>query len=191
MVPLNPITIAFVGLFLGLWIEGMAFMGAYPEQEGGAPVSPTLASGGFLLAGFSMLFGSLWLILSTRTEAALGLDQIPLLLTGTMGMYAVILLVAGVAQLNGWDLRPVGQMAIAGAILQLFMTPALVLALGAAALPTTGVTIALVIYIVLLLGFFLLTNGKLGLKPVGLVCLLASLASLWVAIGFTGAVPML
>ncbi len=119
------------------------------------------------------------------------MDQIPLLLTGTMGMYGVILLVAGFAQLNGWDLRPVGQMAIAGVILQLFMTPALLIALGAAALPTTGVAIALIIYIVLLLGFFLLVNGKLGLKPTGLVCLIASLASLWIAIGFTGAVPML
>jgi hypothetical protein len=190
MTPLNPITFAFIGLFIGLWVEGMAFMGAYPEQEGGAPVSPTLALGGFTLAGVTMLFGSLWLILSSRVPEALGLNQVFLLLTGTMGMYGAILLVAGVAQFNGWDLRPVGQMALAGLILQLFMTPALVIALGGPG-AVLGVTLGLVIYILLLGSFVLLTNGKLGLKPVGLLCLLASLASLWIAIGFTGAVPFL
>jgi cytochrome bd-type quinol oxidase subunit 2 len=197
MVALNPITFAFIGLFIGLWIEGMAFLGAYPEQEGAAPVSPTLALGGFLLAGTTMLLGSLWLVLSTRVPAEgnpLALAQIPLLLSGILGVYGFVLLVAGIAQFNGWDLRPVGQMAIAAAILQAFMTPALVIALAAALGPSglvTGLTIALVIFIVLLVGLFLLVNGKLGVKPVGAVCLLASLAALWVAVGFTGAVPML
>ncbi|MGH8909849.1 MAG: hypothetical protein ACRD0K_25985 [Egibacteraceae bacterium] len=191
MTALNPITIAFIGLFLGLWIEGMAFMGAYPAQEGGAPVAPTLALGGFFLAGITLLFGGLWLLLSTRTSAALGLDQIPLLLSGTMFMYGIILFFAGIAQFNGWDLRPVGQLGIAGTILQLFVTPALVVALAAAGVSTTGLTIALVLLIILIAGLFLFVNGKLPAKAVGLVALLTSLACLWVAVGFTGAVGFL
>jgi hypothetical protein len=190
MTPLNPITFAFVGLAIGLWIEGMLFMGAYPEQEGGAPVTPGVAYSGFLLAGMTMLFGALWLILSSRVEEALGLNQTFLLLTGIMGMYGVILLIAGIVQRNGWDLRPVGQMALAGFILQLFMTPALITALGGFG-AAIGVSISLIIYMVLLLGFFLVTNGKLGLRPVGILCLLAALASGWIALGFTGAVPFL
>lgn len=190
MNPLNPITIAFIGLFLGLWIEGMAFLGAYPEEEGGAPVAPTLALGGFILAGITLLFGGLWLLLSTRVPEALGLNPVYLLLSGTMTMYGIILLFAGIAQFNGWDLRPVGQLAIAGTILQLFMTPALI-----AALPpvpgSVGLTIALVLYIILIAGLFLFTLGKLPAKLVGLVALLASLASLWVAVGFTQAVSLL
>jgi hypothetical protein len=190
MTPLSPITFAFIGLFIGLWIEGMLFLGAYPEDEGGAPVAPTLAYGGFLLSGLTMLFGSLWLILSSRVEEALGLNQVFLLLTGIMGMYGAILTVAGIAQRNGWDLRPVGQMALAGFILQLFMTPAIIGALGGfAAVP--GVAVSLIIYMVLLLSFFLLTNGRLGLRPVGVMCILSALASLWVALGFTGAVGYL
>lgn len=190
MTPLNPITFAFIGVFIGLWVEGMAFMGAYPEQEGGAPVTPTLALGGFLFAGVTILFGALWLILSSRVPEALGLNQVFLLLTGTMGMYGIILFVAGIAQFNGWDLRPVGQMALAGVILQLFMTPALLIALGGPG-AVLGVTISLVLYIILIASFVLLVNGKVGLKPVGTLCLLSSLASLWLALGFTGAVPFL
>ena len=190
MTPLNPITFAFIGLFIGLWVEGMLFLGAYPEEEGGAPVSPVVGYGGFLLSGLTMLFGSLWLILSSRVEEALGLNPTFLLLTGIMGMYGMILTVAGIAQRNGWDLRPIGQMAIGGFILQLFMTPSIIGALGGfGAVP--GVAISLIIYILLLLAFFLVTNGKLGLKPVGFMCLLSSLASLWIALGFTGAVGFL
>jgi hypothetical protein len=188
--PLNPITFAFIGLFIGLWIEGMAFMGAYPEEEGGTPVSPTLAYGGFLLSGLTMLFGALWLIVSSRVPEALGLNTTFLLLTGTMGMYGLILTVAGIAQRNGWDLRPVGMMALGGVILQVLMVPALVTELGGFS-AAIGVTIALVLYIVLLISFVLLTNGRLGLRPVGILCILSALASLWIALGFTGAVPYL
>lgn len=197
MVPLNPLTIAMVGMFLGLWVEGKAFLSGYPEEEGSAPATPTLAIGGFILAGVALLLHSLWVLFSTRLAGttpveALGLSQSPLLLSGTTGMYGAILLTAGIAQLRGWDLRPVGQMCLAGIIMQIFIVIAFAQATAGLGAAYVLATIILAIFVLLIASLYLLITGRLtNVKVVGLLCQISAIGALWLGIGFTGVVPFL
>lgn len=187
---LTPLTFAMVGLVFALWVNGAQLVGAFPEKEGIVFTAPSVAVAGSLMGAFTLLFDAVWFVTGTPfgTKGAAGTAQ--LVFGAIAGMYGLLWLAAGVAQLRGWDLRPIGQMCIVCIAFQVFEIVVI-----ATWRPFTnsllGIEIALALFVPVLLGFYLLTHGRTGPRWVGWACFAAAVGSFWLAFAPTGIAPFL
>lgn len=105
-----PITIVFVGTGLAAWVNGLYFLGIGSDQKEGAP-NP-LASVGWvsLVAGIADLASAWWIL--TQGDG-------PIVLAGLVTFYGVFFTLLGITEIAGLDLRQVGNLSFAVAIVPL------------------------------------------------------------------------
>ncbi|MGH9244901.1 MAG: hypothetical protein ACRD29_11405 [Acidimicrobiales bacterium] len=190
-VGLTPLTFAMVGLMFALWANGVQLLGAFPEREGGAPTGPTIAVIGSFAGAITLLFDAVWFITGAPFGSEGDAVQAQLVFGAIAGMYGLLWLGAGFAQLRNWDLRPIGQIAVLCFILQAFE----ILVIAATFRPWTtdllGICIALGLYLPVLAGFHLVTHGRTNPKWVGWACMAAAAGSFWLAFAPTDIAPFL
>lgn len=108
-----PITLVFVTTGLAVWLNGFAFLGigAKPTEDGPNPL---------VTVGWVTLVAGL----VDFVEAAVIIAKVPaptgIVLAGIVAFYATFFTALGGALLKGLDLRPIGNLAIAVAIVPLF-----------------------------------------------------------------------
>lgn len=183
-------TFAMVGLLFALWANGMQLLGAFPEQEGHSKTTATVGVAGSLMGALTLLFQALWFVTGAPFGREGPVVQQQLVFGAIAGMYGLLWLGAGIAQVRGWDLRPIGQLALLCFILQAFEI--IVIATFRPFTNTLlGIEIALALYLPVLAGFYLVTHGRTSPRWVGWSCMAAVVGSFWLAFAPTGIAPWL
>jgi uncharacterized membrane protein len=114
MSSLAPITLGMVGLEFALWANGVQLLGvdAKPATKDGPTPRASVAVAGSAMGAITLLFMSIWLV----AAAPLGTDgeavKLGLLFSAISGMYGLLWLGAAVVQARGWDMRPIGNLAL-------------------------------------------------------------------------------
>ncbi|MGH9117726.1 MAG: hypothetical protein ACRD0A_07555 [Acidimicrobiales bacterium] len=190
-VGLTPLTWAMIGLIFALWANGANLLGWFPSGDGTATANTgkTIAVAGSFAGAITLLFQAFWFV----TGAPLGEEAATpqLVFSAIAGMYGLLWLGAGFAQLRDWDLRPIGQLAVLCFILQVFMIIVIAGTFRPWNSDLLGICIALALYLPVLAGFFLVTHGRTNPKWVGWSCMAAAAGSFWLAFAATGIAPFL
>ncbi len=109
-----PITIVFIATGLIVWLNALFFLGVGADQkEGGS--NPLVSIG-----NATLVVGLLNLVQAVYIMWARPLDDNSVVLAGLVTFYGLFFVVLGKSEVNGWDLRVVGNLAVPTAILPLF-----------------------------------------------------------------------
>lgn len=112
-----PITVVFVITGLVVWMNGLAFLGIGSKPQGDGP-NPMLTVGWItLVAGIVDLVNAVWII--QKLFGGDGSDT-GVRLAGIVTFYGTFFVALGIAVVKGLDLRPIGNLAFAVAIVPLF-----------------------------------------------------------------------
>ena len=161
-----PITIVFIATGLIVWLNALFFLGVGADQkEGGS--NPLVSIG-----NATLVVGLLNLVQAVYIMWARPLDDASIVLAGLVTFYGLFFVVLGKSEVNGWDLRVVGNLAIPTAILPLFWWDFF-----------SGSWMFQSILIVWLVAFgsvALTTYGKLEAKLLGLILAGTAIYTFWV-----------
>lgn len=171
-----PITVVFVGTGLVVWLNALYFLGVGADHEEGAP-NPLVSVGWATLVIGLLDLVSASLILFRGTEfdvaegAFIGVNEVFLPLAGLVTFYGLFFTVLGITEIKGLDLRVVGNLAIAVAIVPLFWLDFFD---GSWMFQSI-----LVVWVVAFLGVAATTYGKLPGKVLGLILLATAIYTFW------------
>lgn len=161
-----PITIVFFITGIAVWAQAMYFLGigATPKEGGSDPLKAvgwiTLAAG---LADFVQAF-------DIMSHALAG--DASILLSGLIAIYAIFFTFLGITEILGLDLRPIGNISVAVAIVPLFYWK--VFAGG------WMFRSILIVWLVVFLAIAATTYGKLSGKTLGLLLVVTATYTFWV-----------
>ncbi|MFH1911785.1 MAG: hypothetical protein ABIK91_07180 [Pseudomonadota bacterium] len=163
---MNPIAFAMTGLIFGLWANAFALLGigATPAKEGDVSPVKTVAAAGSLTAAITLLFMAIWL---TAAEPFGKGAPVNVLFAAIGGMYALLWIGVFAVQWFGLDGRPVGNICLLCAILQVLHMIAVAIVVGTTGAHVWIVQLTLLSYVVLLLLFWGLFYGKVAAPTVG------------------------
>lgn len=114
-----PITVVFIASGLAVWLNALYFLGAGSKPQSGGP-NPLVSVGWVsLAAGIVDLFSAMYII--AVRPAPLG--DASVVLAGLVVFYGFFFLTLGITEILGLDLRQVGNLAIAVALVPLFWWP--------------------------------------------------------------------
>jgi hypothetical protein len=112
-----PITVVFVITGLVVWMNGLAFLGIGSKPQGDGP-NPLITVGWVtLIAGIVDLVNAVWIIQKLFGGDA---SDTGVRLAGLVTFYGTFFVALGIALVKGLDLRPIGNLAVAVAIVPLF-----------------------------------------------------------------------
>jgi hypothetical protein len=187
MMSLAPVVIGMVGLEFALWANGVQLLGVddKPATEDGPSPGLSVAVAGSAMGAVTLLFMSIWLVaaapLGTEGEAV----KLGLLFSAISGMYGLLWLGAAVVQARGWDMRPIGNLALLCLGLQVIEMGLLASYRSAAGIPTAHFLLteaALASYVLVLYGFWAVTHERINARPVGLFCIIAVVGTLYIMV---------
>ena len=161
-----PITIVFIATGLIVWLNALYFLGVGADHKEGEP-NPLVSIG-----NATLVVGLLNLVQAVYIMWARPLDDASVVLAGLVTFYGLFFVVLGKTEINGWDLRIVGNLAVPTAILPLFWWDAV-----------PGEWMMRSILIVWLVAFgsvALTTYGKLQAKLLGLILAATAIYTFWV-----------
>lgn len=109
-----PITIVFVGTGLVVWLQALYFLGIGADKKEGTP-DPIIG-----LGWITLIIGLTNLVQATYIMWARPLEDASIPLAGLIVFYGVFFSLLGITEILGLDLRVVGNLSIAVAIVPLF-----------------------------------------------------------------------
>jgi hypothetical protein len=112
-----PITVLFIASGLAVWLNALYFLGLGARRASAEHPDPLVGVGWATLAAGIVDLISATYILAAR-PAPLG--DAGVVLAGLVVFYGLFFLALGITEIKGLDLRPVGNLAIAVAIVPLF-----------------------------------------------------------------------
>ena len=191
---MNPLSLGIMGLALALFANALPLLGidAAPLKEGGHSPGKTVAVVGSLAGAITLTFFALWFII----KAPFGMEDPILVRLQTLfaslgGKFGLLWIGVTLAQILGWDLRPVGTMCLLLAlihVIEMIILPSLALPAGFTILNIILIEVVFVSYVLVLLGFWAVTHGKIAPKPVGWILLIATVGTLYLQFVASGVV---
>lgn len=185
---LNPLAFGITGLQFALFGNGFLLLGIDSDSAPGQP-SPakTVGVAASLIGGIALTFQALWFIVGAPFGREGAAVPVQLTFSAIAAMYAFIWLGAGITQMLGWDLRPIGNIALLCLILQLIEMA--VIASWGLTTHLVLVEVVLLSYVLVLAGFWAATHGKVSTRPVGVLCLVAFVLTLYLQFWASGILP--
>ena len=158
---MNPIAVGMTGLIFGLWLVACALLGfgAKPAKEGAVAPIKTVAVAGSLVAAITLVFMAIWLIVGQPFGVG---EPINALFAAIGGMYGLLWIGVFAWQWSDLDGRPIGNLCVLMAIMQVIHIVALAILTGMATIHCWIVAVVLATYAVLLLLFWGLIYGKIS-----------------------------
>jgi hypothetical protein len=152
------------------------------------PVGKTVALVGSIGGAVSLLFFTIWLIVG----APFGNEdpdavRTQLLFASLGGKFALLWIGVTMAQVRGWSLKPIGTMCALLAVMHMIEMG--ILASWGVTLHIALMEVVFGIYVLVLIGFFLLPYGRIGVRPVGAISVIASIATLYLVYVAGGILP--
>jgi hypothetical protein len=187
---MNPLSFGIMGLALALFANALPLLGidAAPLKEGGHSPGKTVAVVGSLAGAITLTFFALWFII----KAPFGMEdpvlvRLQILFASLGGKFGLLWIGVTVAQILDWDLRPVGTMCLLLAlihVIEMIILPSLV----PVDLNIILIEVVFASYVLVLLGFWAVTHGKIAPKPVGWILLIATVGTLYIQFVASGVV---
>jgi hypothetical protein len=115
------------------------------------------------------------------------LVRLQILFASLGGKFGLLWIGVTVAQILDWDLRPVGTMCLLLAlihVIEMIILPSLV----PVDLNIILIEVVFASYVLVLLGFWAVTHGKIAPKPVGWILLIATVGTLYIQFVASGVV---
>lgn len=163
-----PITIIFFVTGIAVWANAMYFLGVGADQkEGGS--NPLKAVGWITLVAGLVDFVQAFAIMST---ALAGAGDPLIQLAGIVAIYGAFFTLLGITEIQGLDLRPIGNVAAAVAIIPLFYWK-----FFAGGWMFRSI---LVVWLVVFLAIAATTYGKLTAKTLGGLLVVTAVYTFWV-----------
>jgi len=106
-----PITLVFISTGLAAWVNGLYFLGMASDKQEGAK-DPLVSVGWVSLTAGIVDLVSAWYVLSLASDATT-------LLAGLITFYGLFFVALGITEILGLDLRQIGNLAFAVAIVPL------------------------------------------------------------------------
>jgi hypothetical protein len=185
---LSPVALGITGLQFALFANALYLLGIDSDRpEGQSDPAKTVGVAGSLIGALGLLFASAWFVIGAPFGREGQAAAVQLLFTIITGMYGFIWLGAAFAQIFGWDLRPVGNLALLCLIIQVFAM--VVLASWGITLNTLLIELVWFSYVLVLAGFWAATHGKISTRLVGYACLLAFVLDFYPHFWASGILP--
>lgn len=186
---LSPISFGVVGLTIALFANGLPLLGIDPPVEGEPSPTKTVAIVGSFAGAFTLTFFALAMILGhpfgTTDPAAV---RTTILFGSLGGKFGMLWTGVFITQIKGWDMRPIGSMCLLMALLH--ATEMGILAYyGPITTHLVIIEVVFAVYVLVLLGFWAVTHGKIGPKPVGWICMLGALGTFYLQFVAGGVLP--
>lgn len=184
---LAPVALGMVGLQFALFVHALWLFGADADEQQAGPPLRSIGAVGSLLAAVSLLFMALWFLIGAPLGTEGSLPQVQLTFSLVAGIYGLLWLGVAVVEMKGWDMRPLGNAALIGAI----MTVVSILVIAGWGLNThlALVELVLVAYTLVLLGFWGVTHGKFSAKGEAWLLLLAVVGTFYLQFWASGILP--
>ena len=161
-----PITIVFIATGLVVWLNALYFLGVGADKKEGS-ANPLISIGSAtMVVGLLNLVQAVYIMWDRPTG-----DDHSVVLAGLVVFYGLFFTLLGKSEINGWDLRQVGNLAVPVAILPLFWWDFF-----------SGSWMFQSILIVWLVAFGSVaatTYGKLQAKALGLVLAATAIYTFW------------
>jgi len=163
---MNPIAFAMTGLIFGLWLNAFALLGigAAPAKEGAVSPAKTVGAAGSLVAAITLIFMAIWLTVGQPFGEGAAVN---VLFAAIGGMYGLLWIGVFAVQWYELDGRPVGNLCLLMAIMQVIHMIGVVVVLGTVGTHVWLVQLVLATYTVLLLLFWGLFYGKVSATLTG------------------------
>lgn len=112
-----PITVVFISTGLAVWVNALYFLGLGASRSDDSRPDPLIGVGWVSTAA-----GAIDLLMASYILAArpTPLGDASVVLAGLVAFYGMFFLALGISEIRGHDLRPVGNLAVAVAIVPLF-----------------------------------------------------------------------
>ena len=187
---LAPITLGMVGLQIALFVNALALFGVdgEPAEEGGPNPAISVGMGASLMAAISLLFMAFFLLIGTPFGTEGIAAEIQIMFSAISGMYGFLFLGFGFVQIKGWDVRPIGNVALVAAIMQILEILVIAFRWGLS-FGNILTEIVLILYVLALLGFWRTTHGKQSPKVQGWLLILAWLGTFYYMFWSGGLLP--
>lgn len=153
-----PITVVFIASGLAVWLNALYFLGIGAKRADDKSPDPLVTVGWVSIAA-----GLVDLLSATYILAVRPLGDASVVLAGLVVFYGMFFLALGIAEVRGLDLRPIGNLAIAVAIVPLFWWKFFE---GGWMFRSI-----LVVWLVAFLAIAATTHGKFQARPLGLTLL--------------------
>ncbi len=160
-----PISLVFIGTGLAVWLNGLYFLGIGSDKQEGSGDPLTSVGWASLVAGIVNL-ASGWYILT--------LGDGLIVLAGLITFYGLFFVLLGITEIAGLDLRVVGNMAVAVAIVPLFWWDFFA---GGWMFRSF-----LLVWVVAFLAITMTTYGRLEAKNLGAILVGTAIYTFWVPI---------
>ncbi|MCF8077753.1 MAG: hypothetical protein K9K88_00595 [Desulfobacterales bacterium] len=186
---MNPVAFAMTGLAFGLWLNSLSLLGisAEPAEEDGPNPAKSVAAGGSLAAAITLILSAFWLIVGNP----FGHEGVQSLFSGIMGMYALLWIGVFAMQWFGLDGRPIGNLCLLMAIMQIIHIIGYAKIIGMGTLHDWITQLVLLSYTILLFMFWKLLNGKMGAALVGKWGMVTVVGTLYLLFFNGGILPVL
>jgi hypothetical protein len=186
---LAPIALGMVGLEFALFGNALALLGVDAQPLTAQGPSPGRAVGvaSSLIGALSLIFMAFWLVMGAPLGRDGALVPVQLTFSAISGMYGFLFLAFGVVQVLDWDVRPVGNVALICALMQVIEI-FVVVGWGL----TTGNLLTLAVlatYTVTLVGFWATTHGKFPPRAQAVLLLLSALGTFYFQFWASGILP--
>jgi hypothetical protein len=186
---LLPVAVAIVGLQYALFCNALALLGIDAQPADPTSPNPTRSVGavGSLTGAISLLFGAFWLVIGAPLGREGGVVPVQLTFSATLAIYGLLWLGVAIVQMAGWDARPLGNAALIAFLMTVISM--IVIATWGLTLHLILVEVVLLSYLLVLLGFWAVTHGKLSPKVEGAFLLIALVTSFYLLVWGGGILP--
>ena len=160
-----PISVVFIGTGLAVWLTGLYFLGIGSDKKEGTADPLTSVGWVSLVAGLADLV-SAWYVVTLGDGA--------IVLAGLIAFYGIFFTLLGITEIAGLDLRQVGNLSIAVAIVPLFWWDFF----------SGGWMFRsiLVVWLVAFLAIAATTYGRLRAEPLGAILVGTAIYTFWVPV---------
>ncbi len=188
---MNPLVLGLTGLNFALWANALSLLGvaAEPTSEGAPAPVKTVATAGTIMGGSALLFAAIWFIVGKPLGAEA--TEATALLAGITGMYGFLLTGVFLAQILGFDGRPLGNLCLLVAAFQVIYLVAVARTLGLETTHLKLVEAVLSSYVVLLVLFWALFYGRIKARPVGIWLIVTVIGTTYLQFWAGGVFPPL
>jgi len=186
MLGLAPVALATVGLQFALFVNALALLGidAAPAAEGQPSPAKSVGAAASLAGGITLIFASMWFLIGAPLGREGAAVPVQLTFSAITGMYGLLWLGLAIVQMMGWDARPVGNTALISAVIQVIEM--IIIAGWGLTLHLTLVEIVLLSYVVVLVGFWAVTHGRLAPRIQGYLLLIGVVTTFYLMFWASG-----